>query len=226
MANVRLEIPESQVIALVRQLSPAARQVVRRMLAAEQDELVGEWEGLADEDTLLEWWDEEDDWDEYPPMSRRQLLAAETFHYSYANYADHLGSNVRFDEMMPDDVDILEEAEQEGWDDATLAEALEIEEDQVEFWRESYRRAKDIVDAPTPAESFRRGVRYSIRNAVEEGLTDEAAIEKLIVQVCYRAADLAYLLDQAGETLSRYSQELRKEPGVTYFDQDMTEPSG
>mgnify|MGYP000203291533 CR=1 FL=1 len=144
-------------------------------------------------------------------MNRKQLLAAETFHYSYAHYADRLGVNIRFDELMPRDVDILERAEREGWDDARLAHALEVPEDQVEFWRDSYRRAKAIVDAPTPAESFRRGVRFSIQDAIEGGLTDERAIERLVTQICYRAADLAYLLDLRGERLSDYSLELRQE---------------
>lgn len=67
------------------------------------------------------------------------------------------------------------------------------------------------MDAPTPAESFRRGVRYSIQDAIEEGLTDEGDIERLVTQICYRAADLAYLLDLEGDTLSDYSRELRKE---------------
>jgi len=145
-------------------------------------------------------------------MNRKQLLAAETFHYSYANYANHLGiGNIRFDKWMPRDVTTLERAEREGWDDTRLAQALDIEEDHVKFWRESYRRAKHIVDAPTPAEAFRRGVRYSIQDAVEEGLTDEGAIERLVTQICYRAADLAYLLDLEREPLSDYSRELRKE---------------
>ena len=30
-------------------------------------------------------------------MNRMQLLAAELFNYSYANYQDHLGVNERFD---------------------------------------------------------------------------------------------------------------------------------
>jgi hypothetical protein len=150
MARVRLEIPETQVVALVRQL------------------------------------------------------------YSYANYDDHLGiGNVRFDKLMPDDVDTLEQAGQEGWDDARLAHALDVPEDKVEFWRESYRRAKEIVDAPTPAESFRRGVRYSILDTLEEGLAEDKAIERLVTRICYRAADLSYLLDLEDEILSTYSQELR-----------------
>lgn len=151
-------------------------------------------------------------------MNRKQLLAAETFHYSYAHYADHLGGNIRFDKWMPRDVNVLDRAEREGWDDARLAQALEVPEDRVEFWRVSYQRAKDIVDAPTSAESFRRGVRYSIQDAVEEGLTDDKAIERLVTQICYRAADLAYLLDLEGESLSDYSLELREESD---FDLDL-----
>lgn len=159
-------------------------------------------------------------------MNRKQLLAAETFHYSYAHYADHLGGNICFDKWMPDDVDTLERAEREGWDDTRLAQVLEVPKDRVEFWRASYQRAKDIVDAPTPAESFRRGVRYSIQDAVEEGLTDEGEIERLVTQICYRAADLAYLLDLGGERLSDYSGELRKESDFDLgpFDlEDLTE---
>jgi len=146
-------------------------------------------------------------------MNQKQLLAAETFAYSYANYADHLGiGNARFDELMPKDIDMLEQAEQEGWDDARLAEALEVEEEDAEFWRISYQRAKDIVDAPNPAEIFRRGVRYSILDALEEGLSVEDDIEALVTQICYRAADLAYLLDLEEKHLSDYSETLRKEP--------------
>ncbi|HDQ71245.1 MAG TPA: hypothetical protein ENN19_03995 [Chloroflexi bacterium] len=142
-------------------------------------------------------------------MERQHLLAAETFHYSYANYADHLGiGNVRFDELMPDDVEILEQDETECWEDARLANALGIDEDRAPFWRESYRRAKDIIDAPTPAESFRRGVRYSIEDALESGLNREDDIKLLVSQICYRAADMAYLLDMIGERLSTYSHDV------------------
>jgi hypothetical protein len=87
-------------------------------------------------------------------------------------------------------------------------------------WRESYRRAKLVVDAPTPAESFRRGVRFSVQNALEKQdkgeLTGEKLVERIVDQVCYRAADLAYILDVQGERLAEYSLELRKEPGVDY----------
>ncbi len=212
MASVQLEIPESQVIALVGQLSPEAKQAVWLMLASELVE-PDEVEAFLEEEDLVALWEEgKEDWDDdYPAMDRRDLLAAETFHYSYANYDDHLGiGNIRFDKLMPDDVDTLEQDAQEGWDDARLAAALEIEVDKVEFWRKSYRRAKEIVDAPTAAESFRRGVRYSIQDAVDEGLASEEAIEQLVTQICYRTADLAYLLDMEAEILSDYSRELRR----------------
>jgi hypothetical protein len=212
MAKVQLEIPESQVVALVQQLSLQAKQAVWLLLASELVEPDDVEAFLEDEDLVALWEGDGELWDDdYPAMERRELLAAETFHYSYANYDDHLGiGNIRFDKLMPDDVDTLEQDEQEGWDDARLAAALEIEVDKVELWRESYRRAKAIVDAPTPAESFRHGVRYSIQDAVEEGLADAEAIERLVTQICYRAADLAYLLDMEELLLSDYSSELRK----------------
>jgi len=230
MKSVRLDISETQVLALVWQLSPEGRQAVLRMLVPELGELdeLDALEALADYDEDVELWDEADEfleewesWDGGAGMTRQQLLAAETFSYSYANYDNHLGiGNVRFDELMPDDVDTLEQAEQEGWDDAELAEALEVEEAQVPHWRESYRRAKLIVDAPTPAESFRRGVHFSVQDALEERekgkLAGEKLVERIVGQVCYRAADLAYVLHMRGERLAQYSSELRKEPDVDY----------
>jgi len=227
MNSVRLELSEAQVIALMRQLSPGGKRVVLQMLVPELGELdeLDELEAISDYDEDVELWEETDAFGETGAFSaeeggmpRRQLLAAETFNYSYANYADHLGVNVRFDELMPDDVDVLEQAEQEGWDDAELAEALEVETSQVPHWRESYRRAKLIVDAPTPAESFRRGVRFSVQDALEEQekgeLTGDKLVERIVGQVCYRAADLAYLLDMQDEQLSQYSSALREESGV------------
>lgn len=222
MTSVQLEIPETQVVALVRQLSPEAKQAVLQVLLPGLDELdelddLDDLDAPLDYDETSELWDDADVWDEEAGMNRQQLLAAETFHYSYANYDNHLGiGNIRFDKLMPDDVDTLERAEQKGWDDARLAQALEIEEEHVPRWRRSYQRAKAIVDAPTPVESFRCGVRFSIEDAVEQGLSDEKKIEDLVVQICYRAADLAYLLDMRGERLSNYSQELRATSGSDF----------
>jgi hypothetical protein len=152
-------------------------------------------------------------------MQRKYLLAAETFRYSYAHYADHLeGRNVRFTRYMPDDVATLERAEREGWDDKTLARALDTPEENAQRLREYYREALDIVDAPSPAEAFRRSVRYAIQYALQEGLASKDNVEELVVQICYRAADLGYLLDMTGERLSEYSEALRQEPGVSYWD--------
>ncbi len=145
-------------------------------------------------------------------LTRQQMLAAEVYGYSYDHYEDHLGiGHVRFEELMPHDVDVLERAEREGWDAARLARALEIPEEKVPFWQRQYRDAKEIVDAPTSVAAFRRGVRISIQNAVEEGLKDEGAIERLVTQIGYRAADFGFRLDIEHKRLSDYSTELREE---------------
>jgi hypothetical protein len=151
-------------------------------------------------------------------MDRIQLLAAETYHYSYANYADHLGVNVRFDRLMPETVKVLERAETEGWPLEKLAKELDLEPAAAADLLESFDRAKQTVDAGNPAESFRTGVRFSIRHAVSEGLKNDQAVERLVTQICYRAADLAFLLKQEGTTLSRYSRHLRREPDTEYYE--------
>lgn len=146
-------------------------------------------------------------------MDRKFLLAAETFNYSFDKYADKLEMKAeRFSKLMPEDIEILEKAEKEDWTLEELAHALEMEPEKTEFLRRGYGKAKDIIDAPSPAESFRRGVRHSIRHALNESLETEMDIEKLVVQICYRAADLSYLLDLRNQKLSKYSEELRKEP--------------
>lgn len=154
-------------------------------------------------------------------LTRKQMLAAELYGYSYAHYENHLGiGNIRFDKLMPDDVDIMERAEQEGWDSLRLAQAIEIPEKKIKFWQQKYREAKEIVEAPTSAEAFRRGVRYSIQHAVEEGLTDKPPIERLVTQICYRAADFGFRLNMEKKQLSDYSEELCEE---TEYDREETE---
>ena len=151
-------------------------------------------------------------------LSRKKMLAAEIYGYSYANYEDHLGiGNIRFENLMPDDVDILDKAEREGWASSRLAKALDIPEERVAGFQRSYQEAKEIVDAPTAAESFRRGVRFSIQYAIEEGLGDKGSIERLVTQMCYRAADFAFRLDMEGKRLSDYSEKLREE---TEYDRE------
>ena len=145
-------------------------------------------------------------------MERKHFLAAELFAYSFANYADHLGVNDRFDKYMPDEVSTLETAERENWSDERVARALKCDVADVPGWRDRLRRAVVIVDAPTPAEAFRRGARDSIVQALSEGLDSDAAIDRLVTQVCYRVSDLAVLLREAEETLDDYSEELRRDP--------------
>jgi len=155
---------------------------------------------------------DDDDDDDLVRMERVHLLAAEIFGYSFEHYAEHLADgNIRFTELMPKDVSILARAEREGWDRARLAKALEIEEDDVERFQTAYRQALEVVDQPDAAKSFRVGVRQAILRALEEEPRDEAWVERLVTQICYRAADLGYLLALEGKRLRDYSLELRKE---------------
>jgi hypothetical protein len=154
-----------------------------------------------------------------PAMDRIHLLAAEIFGYSYANYEDHLGiGNARFEKLMPNDARILERAAAKGWSTERIARELHCDAAEAEQSLRCYYRARDVVDAENPAESFRWGVRQTIENALKEGLGDEASIERLVTQICYRAADLALLLQREGKPLSRYSRHLRREPGVEYHE--------
>lgn len=214
-------LPLNQLMGLIRMLPPELKQTLAELLAEEQRQAgqPGEEEDLDlwedDEDD----WDEDEDWDEEEEgegLERRKLLAAEIFGYSYDHYEDRLG-NPRFGSLMPGEVDIMEQAEREGWDDARLAHGLEMDVEQMPKLRDMYRQAVEIVDAPTPAESFRRGVRFSIQNAMVEGLEDEEAVEELVLQICYRAADLGYLLRVTGEPLWVYSEELREKDNPTLY---------
>jgi hypothetical protein len=140
------------------------------------------------------------------------MIAAELFSYSYPNYSDHLGiGNARFEEIMPREVDLLENAERENWEPARIAEAVDLPVDEIPGWVSKFREAREIVDAPSLAKSFRRAVRQAVEGAVSEGLADRASVERLVTQICYRAADLAYRLDAVGQRLSHYSEELREE---------------
>jgi hypothetical protein len=151
-------------------------------------------------------------------MDRRQLLAAEIHGYSFDNYHDHLGANPRFDRYMPEAVDILESAADEAWPIEKVAGALGVEIDEAKETLLALERARKVVDAENPAESFRWAVRQSIEAAIKEGLSDTESINRLTIQICYCAADLGYILKQNGEVLSRYSRHLRREPDVEYYE--------
>ena len=157
-------------------------------------------------------------------MERIHLLAAEIFKYSYANYDDHLGINERFDSLMPRDAEKLETALKEKWPINKVAKELEVTAEIADKLLGVTKEALEIVDAENPAESFQNAVRQSINVATEEGLDSPEAIENLVIQICYRAADLGLLLDKKGHRLSQYSRHLRKEPDVEYFDGYFEEP--
>ena len=146
----------------------------------------------------------------YEKMNKTQLLAAETFAYSYANYADHLGINPRFDKYMPDDVKAIEKIVSSNGGADDIAAKLEVEKDVAENLLSSYLVAKKIVYADSAADSFRLAVKASILTAMEEGLNSAESIDRLVEQICYRTADLAYLLDMEKKELSDYSEYLRE----------------
>ncbi len=145
-------------------------------------------------------------------MERKHLLAAELYSYSFENYRNHLGiGNIRFESLMPQDALLLERAESERWSDERIAKELEVEKDTVPKWRKKIMRAKNIIDADDPAESFRLGVRFSIQDALEIGISSSADIDGLVTQICYRASDILVLLELREESLSKYSDALRQE---------------
>ena len=145
----------------------------------------------------------------YEKMNKTQLLAAETFSYSYANYVDHLGINDRFDKHMPDDLKIIEKIVSKGGSADDLAAKLGVDKDIAEGLISSYLVAKKIVYAENAVASFRLGVKQSIIYALEQGLNSSKDIDALVGQISYRTADLAYLLDLEQKELSDYSEVLR-----------------
>jgi hypothetical protein len=113
---------------------------------------------------------------------------------------------------MPEDVRVLEAALEGPVDVKALGKRLKLDEDGVLGLLTRMKNALKIVDAQTPAAGFREGVRQSIEHAVKQGLDDPKAITDLVGQICYRAADLSFLLKERNETLHQYSEELRREP--------------
>jgi hypothetical protein len=152
-------------------------------------------------------------------VNRYHLLAAEIYGYSYANYQDHLGiGNIRYDKLMPDDARALERAVAENWPVERVARQLQVDAEAAQEALRSFRAALEVVDAENPAESFRCAVRQVIEHAIREGLRDENSVERLVTQICYRAADLGFLLKRESQPLARYSRHLRREPGVGYHE--------
>ena len=108
-------------------------------------------------------------------------IAAEIYGYSFANYDDHLGiGNFRYDKFMPEAAKTLERAAKEGWPPSKIAEVLKVDIDEAQELSAAFDRARQIVDAENPAEMFRNGVRFSIQDAVREGLHDAELLRRLL----------------------------------------------
>ena len=144
-------------------------------------------------------------------MKRIHYLAAEIFFYSYDNYDGHLGGNERFDGIMPKEARILDKALDGSIDVKDLASRLHVDEDGLIDLLSKAKTARKIVDADNPAKGFREALRQTVDYAVKEGLTGEDAVEALVGQICYRVADLGFLIKQREEQLEQYSEELRHE---------------
>ena len=111
-------------------------------------------------------------------MTREQLLAAEIYGYSFANYQDHLGiGNIRYEQLMPEAAMTLEQAAKENWPTSRIVEVLDVDLDEAKQLTTAFDRARQIVDAENPAELFRNAVRFSIQGALGEGLRDAESIE-------------------------------------------------
>ena len=148
-------------------------------------------------------------------LSEIHLLAAEIYGYSYFNYVNHEG-NPRFDRYMPQTVKQLRRAIAEEWPKDRIAKTLDIPLEKVDVFLEAYRDGMDVVFAHNASESFRAGIKQSIQKALRDGLKSEEDVDKLVIQICYRAADLGYLLDCEGKELSDYDMWLTRQKGVNY----------
>ena len=144
-------------------------------------------------------------------MKRIHYLAAEIFLYRYDNYDGHRGVSDRFDRTMPDFARLLDAALDGEFDAKELAAKLEVTEDDLIEYLQRTKNARKIVDSDSVAEGFREGVKQSIQHAFEKGIDGEAAIDVLVGQICYRAADLGFLLKQNGQRLEEFSEDLRRE---------------
>lgn len=145
-------------------------------------------------------------------MERIHLLAAEIFRYSYANYEGHLGSDHRFDKTMPKDAAMLETAVKEEWPVEKVAEKLEISNETANEVLHATFEALEVVNAESPADSFKKAVEYTLRYALTVGINDDEDIMRLVDQISYRASDLSYLLEIEDKKLADYSMSLTETP--------------
>ncbi len=157
-------------------------------------------------------------------LTKDHLLAAEIFGYSFANYRDHLGiGHVRYEDLMPNDAKLLRRAVNENWPLTKVAKTLKVDSDDAADLVEGANQAIAVVDASTPAESFRVAIRQLVQEASEAGLNSAQDVERLVTQICYRVSDLSCLLQEHDQTLSDYCQDLRQEPELDDDDDEMQE---
>ena len=148
----------------------------------------------------------------YRKLTRRERLAAEYYGYSLAHYADRMEvENVRFTELMPDNIDKLEQAVEENWPPEQIAKALDLSVNEVVEDLAVFREAREVVDAPNAATAFRRSIRRQLRYA-SDGALSEAMLDKLVTAACYCTSDLGCLLEWEGKQLIDCSEALRWEP--------------
>lgn len=141
------------------------------------------------------------------------LLPAAIFGYSFANYRDHLGiGNIRYEDLMPIDANLLRLAVGENWPLARVAKELDVDTDNAASLMQRTKEAIAVVDASTPAESFRVSIRQLVKKASEKGLNTDQDVERLVTQICYRVSDLSCLLEEHNRAFSDYCQALREDP--------------
>lgn len=143
-------------------------------------------------------------------MHRYHQLAAEIFGYSYQRYTEKLEIDaVRFSEIMPEEVRILEEFDPDDESSEKLAGRLDCDIDRANRLLEDYRRAVAVVDREDPADRFRAAVENAVEVGLEEGYDQEMLAEFVAHQAAYGAADLAYEVEQSGDGWEEVSRELR-----------------
>ena len=151
-------------------------------------------------------------------MKREHYLAAEIYGYSYDHYNEKIKmGHERFSKYMPRDIEILEQSEKENWSEQRMAKALEIEIYQVKSFKDSFARAKKIVDQENAARSYIAALEASVESVVSNTLTKIADTDiepttlskQLVAQILYCTSDFGHLLAKEEKELYEYGQILR-----------------
>jgi hypothetical protein len=143
-------------------------------------------------------------------MHRYHQLAAEIFGYSFRRHTEKLEIDaVRFSEIMPEEVRVLEEFDPDDESIEELAGRLDCDIDRANRMLEDYRRAVAVVDREDSADRFRLAVENAVEVGLEEGYDEETLAEFVAHQAAYSAADLAYEVEQSGDGWEEVSRELR-----------------